>query len=605
MVGAQAIMADVVSPRERGKYSGYFGAVFGVTSVAGPLVGGFFVDNLSWRWVFYVNLPFGIVALAVGATVLHLPSRAVAHTIDYLGAALLSGGVTCVVLLTSWGGTQYAWSSPTTIGLAVGAVVLLTSFVLAELRAAEPIIPMSLFRGSVFPVAGAIGFIVGFALFGAITFLPQYQQIVRGASATGSGLQLLPLMAGILITSIGSGQLITRFGRYRPYPIVGTAVMTLGLFLLSRLGTETSAATAGLYMFVLGAGLGLVMQVLVLAVQNSVDPRDLGTATSATTFFRSIGGSFGVSIFGSIFNSQLADNLRDRLPSSAGSSLSGSVSASQLDQLPAALQSIYRSAFTDAIQTVFLVAVPFAVAAFVLTWFLREIPLRSGAPALAGVSESFGMPQIGIAAVREEGLARIQAAQSALDRLDELAQARDTPPDVIGRIRDVLAARIEYLTEKTNLPATMSGVPPQLWKVTREALRIERIALAGTLVSMPDRSAADTVRHERGVRIAAAQAALRHVDEATQGTDLPAELVDEVRGLFTGRIDRIRQGSVAAHDQTDLSDELWELIGDLLQTERSTLAKLTSSHQLSPAAGDRAEHDLDVEESALSGSAPR
>ena len=309
MVGAQAIIGDVVPPRDRGKYQGIFGAVFGLASVAGPLLGGFFVQNLSWHWIFYINLPLGALALVVTTGALPSALRRVQHVIDYIGAVLLAGGVTCLVLLTTLGGTSYPWGSAPILILAVLGVVLLTIFILVERRAAEPILPLHLFRNRVFSATSAIGFIVGFSMFGAITYLPTYLQIVRGASPTGSGLELLPLMAGLLVTSIGSGLLISRWGRYKIFPILGTAVMTVGLYLFSLLGVNTSTLTISAFMVVLGLGLGGVMQVLVIAVQNAVPHSELGVATSGATFFRSIGGSFGTAIFGAIFANVLTGNL--------------------------------------------------------------------------------------------------------------------------------------------------------------------------------------------------------------------------------------------------------------------------------------------------------
>jgi hypothetical protein len=285
--------------------------------------------------------------------------------------------VVCVVLATTWGGTEYGWGSPVIVGLCVGAVLALVLFALVERRAAEPVIPLSLFRGRVFTVVSLIGLIVGFSLFGAVTYLPQYQQIVKGASPTSSGLQLLPLMAGVLATSIGSGQLITRFGRYRVFPIVGTAMMAAGMLLLSRLGPQTPEPVAWLYMFVLGAGLGLVMQVLVLAVQNAVAPSELGTATSAVTFFRSIGGSLGVSVFSAVFNSRFAGNLAAALPAGAGAALgggTGDLTPALVARLPAPVRAGLIEAFSDALSTVFLSAVPFALVAFALSWVLPEVP---------------------------------------------------------------------------------------------------------------------------------------------------------------------------------------------------------------------------------------
>jgi EmrB/QacA subfamily drug resistance transporter len=395
MVGAQSIVGDVVSPRERGRYQGIFGAVFGVTSVLGPLLGGFFVDQLSWRWVFYINLPLGVVALVVTTAVLPAATQHVRRVIDYLGTALLAAGVTGLILITTLGGTTYAWGSATIIVIGCASVLLLGLFVRVELHAAEPVLPPHLFRNKVFLVAAAIGFVVGFAMFGAITYLPQFLQIVKGASPTSSGLRLLPMMAGLLVVSIGSGQLISRYGRYRVFPIAGSALTTVGLFLLSRMTPTTGSLYTSMAMLVLGAGIGGVMQVLVIAVQNAVGYEDLGTATSGATFFRSIGGSFGVAVFGAIFSGQLAGNLVHYL---AGRQLppgfSGTAGASPavLAQLPAAVHSGYVAAYAASLQTVFKVAVPIAAVAFFLTWLLPEVPLRATTRAVDPGS-AYAMPE--------------------------------------------------------------------------------------------------------------------------------------------------------------------------------------------------------------------
>jgi EmrB/QacA subfamily drug resistance transporter len=378
-IGAQAIVGDIVAPRDRGKYQGIFGAVFGVASVLGPLIGGFFVQNLSWRWVFYVNLPIGAVALVVTAIVLPGTLTRVHHVIDYLGSILLAAAATSLVLLTTLGGNTYRWASPPIILLAVAGGVFIVAFILAERRAAEPVLPLRLFANRVFSVSSAVGFVVGFAMFGAITYLPQYMQVVRGASPTGSGLQLLPLMAGLLLTSTLSGILISRWGRYKIFPIIGTALMTVGMYLLSMLGVGTSTLASSAYMFVLGVGIGAVMQVLVIAVQNVVPYADLGVATSGATFFRSIGGSFGTAVFGAIFASQLTGNLARYLagtPIPAGFNVSAGASPAALAKLPPAVHAGYVHAFAASLHTVFLIAVPIAAVAFALTWLLKEVPLR-------------------------------------------------------------------------------------------------------------------------------------------------------------------------------------------------------------------------------------
>lgn len=377
MVGAQAIIGDVVSPRERGKYQGLFGAVFAVATVVGPLLGGFLTQDASWRWVFYINVPLGAIALAVTAAVLPGGLQRIHHVIDYAGAVLLTLGVTALVLLASLGGTTYPWGSAPIIIFGIAGVALLGVFGLVERRASEPVLPLRLFANKVFSATNAIGFVVGFALFGVVTFLPVFLQVAKGADPTGSGLQLLPLMAGLLITSTGSGFLISRWGRYKVFPIVGTAVMTLGLYLLSTVGAGTSDLLMYLYMVILGAGIGGVMQVLVIAAQNAVDHRDLGVATAGATFFRSIGGSFGTAVFGAIFANVLSTNLAGELrglPVPKG--LGASVSPVTLAHLPPEIHHAVAAGYASTIDTVFLVAIPISAVAFGLTWLLPEIRLR-------------------------------------------------------------------------------------------------------------------------------------------------------------------------------------------------------------------------------------
>jgi EmrB/QacA subfamily drug resistance transporter len=367
MVTTQAVVGDIIPPRDRGRYQGIFGAAFGVASVAGPLLGGYFTTNLTWRWIFYINLPLGIVALAVLAVTLPAQASYLRHTVDYIGAALLAASLAAIVLVTDLGGITYPWSSPFMIGLIVLAIVALAAFIVVERRAAEPILPLHLFRIRDVWVTSVVGLIIGFALLGSVTYLPLFLQIIKGLSPTASGLRMIPLMGGTLATSILAGQIVSRTGRYKIFPIVGTTMVTLSLFLISRMTAETSIFTASLYMLLLGLGLGFVMQVLIIAVQNAVDYHDLGVATSNAILFRFIGGSFGTALLGSVLATQLNNNVT---PESVAISL----------------------------DTVFLVAAVVALFGLLMSLFLPERPLRQTIAAATEVDvggdigQAFAMP---------------------------------------------------------------------------------------------------------------------------------------------------------------------------------------------------------------------
>ncbi len=395
IVLVQASVGDIVSPRERGRYQGLFGAVFGLASVAGPLLGGVIVEHLSWRWIFYVNLPVGLLALGVIAATLPATSVRTRPAIDYLGAGVLASALSAIVLVASLGGTTWAWGSAQVVLVAAAGVGLLGVFLAVERRAREPVLPFAVLRDEVFRIASLLSLIVGFTLFGSVTFLPLFFQTVFRSSPTGAGLRLIPLMGGLVITSIASGRLISRTGRYKLFPIAGTAVMTVGLALLSRLDVTTSAAAADAYLFVLGLGLGLVMQVLVLAVQNAVDYSVLGAATSGVTLARGIGGSIGAAVFGTIFTSRLRAELHGVLHGPLGAQVAGGgrLTGAQVARLPAAARLAYENAYVHALRPVFLVAAGVGAVGFVLSLRLRERPLRATASTSQGLDDALAAPK--------------------------------------------------------------------------------------------------------------------------------------------------------------------------------------------------------------------
>ena len=379
MVGAIAALGDMVSPRERGQYMGYMMAAMMVAMVGGPLVGGYITDSLSWRWIFYINMPVGGAALVYLAATMHMPRRKISHSIDYLGATVLAAAATSLVLLLTWGGSQYAWSSPEIVGLGVLAVVAGVSFCLVELRAAEPVLPMHVFRNLNFSLASAMSFIVGLMMFGALTFLPIYQQTVQHLSATGSGLMLIPLMLGSMVTTILAGQVTARTGKYKVFPIIGSVGMGAGLFLLTQLGVGTSLFVSGVYFAVLGIGMGFLMNMTTIIVQNSVSPQDMGVASSSRTFFQQIGGSIGVSVFGVVFARRLTGDLATRLPGMHLSAAGGQLNPVAVDSLPLRIRHDVFYSISHAVQGVFWWAAPCALVVFVLAWLVKEVPLRGRA----------------------------------------------------------------------------------------------------------------------------------------------------------------------------------------------------------------------------------
>jgi len=382
MVGAMATLGDIVAPRERGKYMSYMMVVMMLATIGGPLLGGFITTNFSWRWIFYINIPVGGAALVYLMATLHVPTKKVSHKIDYLGGSLLAVAATSLILLATWGGTEYRWGSGQIIGLGLLTVAATAGFLLTETRAAEPMLPLHVFRNKNFSVTMALTFLTGLAMFGALTFLPLYQQTVQGASPTLSGLMLTPMMLGVTVTSIVAGQVTTRTGRYKIFPILGGAIMGLGMYLLTGLGVDTTKTTSALYYVVLGLGMGFLMQMVSLIAQNSVQQKDMGVASSARMFFQQIGGSLGVAAFGAVF----ARRLTESLAAAAGTGVHISASGGQLDpatvdKLPTVVKHDVFVAIAHAVQGVFIWALPAAVLIFLLALLIKEVPLRGRTPA--------------------------------------------------------------------------------------------------------------------------------------------------------------------------------------------------------------------------------
>ncbi|GAA2803151.1 MDR family MFS transporter [Crossiella cryophila] len=553
MVTSMALVADLIPLRERGKYQGLMGSVFGVVTVAGPLLGGLFVDQLSWRWAFYINVPLGLLVLLVAGAVMPKVPKGSRPVIDYLGILLLALGAGGLTLVTSWGGTTYAWDSAEILWLGVASLVAVALFVWVELRASEPVLPMRLFRGRVFSVSGVLSFVIGFAMFGGITYLPIFLQVVQGHSATESGLRMLPMVAGLMAASIFSGNMVGRTGRYRHFPIIGTGITAVGLWLMSHLDRETTLVTASLYMIVLGIGIGLGMQVLVIAVQNTCDYADLGAATSGVTFLRTLGSSFGVAVFGAIFSAQLTANLAGaNLP--PGFDPGAAANPEMIRHLPAELLGPLATAYQDSLQTVFLWALPVALLAFAIAWLLPEVKLRDSVRDKSGdLGEAFGMPE---SHTSEQELEKSVAAvwQRRRKELRPLLRERlrhcmdETDAWLLGQI--FRNSKQEGRTTLAEIAEPLD-LPPGILAPTAEDL-IRR----GLLVRDGDWLSFTTEGEQAVVRLAGVWREWLTELLTTEDPDREAEL--------TAAVDRLARRMIADH--TTLRERRWDRTGHAAHT---------------------------------------